>query len=159
MIILRKQFLDRDINIVSNKGDKITLSSLEPGKFSQWLGKIIPPIGRRQANTGWFNIMLKGEKVGEFNIYQVSPKTLELSWIEVNPEHRGEGIAKAVISQIIEFAKDREYEKISLEAVGESFSNARKLYESLGFKPVKTISTAKNDSMWGGLELYELSLK
>lgn len=159
MIILRDQFLkNSSIQIISKSGDRIILDPQNPWKFIQWLGKIIPPLRKQQARTGWFQIKIDGKKVGDFQIYSRSPQELELSWIDIVPEKRGRGIAKAVIKRIIDFAKENNYKKISLEAVGEEFSNARKLYESLGFKPVKTISTAEEDKLWQGLELYELSL-
>ena len=160
MIILRDQFLkNSNIQIVSKSGDKIRLTPNDPWKFIQWLGKIIPPLRKEQARFASFYIIVDGQKVGDFNIFRKTDQELEVGWIGIDKDVQGRGIAKAIMTRIIDFAKENNYKKISLEAVGESFSNARKLYESLGFKPVKTISTAQEDKIWGGLELYELKLR
>ena len=54
--------------------------------------------------------------------------------IAVLPEYRGKGVGKALVEQMIEFAKEMEMIAITLE-VRISNYNAQRLYTSYGFKP------------------------
>lgn len=48
--------------------------------------------------------------------------------------HRRKGAGRAILAHIIEVAKDRGYERLSLETgAAEAFKPAQKLYESFGF--------------------------
>ena len=48
--------------------------------------------------------------------------------------HRRKGAGRAILAHIIEVAKGRGYERLSLETgTGEAFKPAHKLYESFGF--------------------------
>lgn len=65
---------------------------------------------------------------GIWSIYE----TAELMRIAVAPDHRGHGIAKAIIERMITCAKSHGCERMMLE-VRESNHSARELYKRCGF--------------------------
>ncbi|MCA8910903.1 MAG: ATP-dependent Clp protease adaptor ClpS [Planctomycetes bacterium] len=56
----------------------------------------------------------------------------ELKRMYVKPEHRGRGLASALVSEALQFANNQRYMRVLLDTLG-SMKAARKLYESFGF--------------------------
>lgn len=66
-------------------------------------------------------------------IKPVSDSTAELARMYTDADYRGQGLAKQIIQEIIDYAKRKGYKKIILDTWKDSTS-ARKLYSSLGFR-------------------------
>jgi len=60
---------------------------------------------------------------------------------------RRKGVGRAVLRRIIDTARERSYERLSLETGSmEAFKPAQRLYESFGFTPCGPFSTYVEDS-------------
>lgn len=68
---------------------------------------------------------------------KVSEGELFMDGIVVDAEMRGRGVGTAILEKLSEFAKENGYRTIKLEVI-DTNSRARKLYESEGFKEIKT---------------------
>nr|AAI60071.1 N-acetyltransferase 8B (GCN5-related, putative, gene/pseudogene) [synthetic construct] len=60
-------------------------------------------------------------------------KRLQLFHLSVDNEHRGQGIAKALVRTVLQFARDQGYSEVVLDTSNIQLS-AMGLYQSLGFK-------------------------
>lgn len=82
--------------------------------------------------------VLDGKYVGivtsfiNFSTFKARPY-FNIHDVAVLKEYRGKGIGKKLLSYIIEKARERDYCKVTLE-VRDDNDNAKKLYQSLGFK-------------------------
>jgi putative acetyltransferase len=66
---------------------------------------------------------------------ELSPRHGEIKSMRTALAHRRQGVARAVLTHIINEARRRSYTRLSLETGSmEAFVPARKLYESFGFK-------------------------
>jgi putative acetyltransferase len=66
---------------------------------------------------------------------ELDPKHGEIKSMRTPLAHRRKGAGRAILAHMIEVAKGRAYERLSLETgVAEAFKPAHKLYESFGFK-------------------------
>lgn len=70
----------------------------------------------------------------------VNDNTAELARMYTDNTYRGQGLAKIIIKEIINYAKTKGYKKIILDTWKDSTS-ARKLYNSLGFKERQPFDT------------------
>lgn len=60
----------------------------------------------------------------------------EIKSMRTHPEHLRKGAARAVLARIVEVARERGYERLSLETgSGPVFDAAVRLYEVFGFRP------------------------
>ena len=81
--------------------------------------------------TAWENDLLLGFGA----LKQIDQKHGEIKSMRTPLEHRRKGAGRAILALIIEVAKGRSYERLSLETgTAEAFKPAQKLYESFGFK-------------------------
>jgi putative acetyltransferase len=65
---------------------------------------------------------------------ELDSKHGEIKSMRTPTVHRRKGVARAMLAHIIEVAKSRSYERLSLETGSmEAFKPAQKLYESFGF--------------------------
>lgn len=65
---------------------------------------------------------------------ELTPKHGEIKAMRTSAEHRRQGTARAVLEHIVEAARRRYYERLSLETGSmTAFAPARQLYESAGF--------------------------
>jgi DNA-binding MarR family transcriptional regulator/GNAT superfamily N-acetyltransferase len=93
---------------------------------------------------------------GSIAIVNVKNAVAQLRWFLVEPQFRGRGLGKKLLSEAIAFCKRRNYQKIILWTVSNLYA-ARKLYEQFGFQ----VSTNKTHQIWGQElteELWELEL-
>lgn len=80
--------------------------------------------------TVWENDLLLGCGA----LKELDQKHGEIKSMRTPLTHRRKGAGRAILSHIIEVAKARSYDRISLETgSAEAFDPARKLYESSGF--------------------------
>lgn len=80
--------------------------------------------------TAWENESLLGcGALKELNL-----KHGEIKSMRTAQAHRLQGVGRAMLAHIVEVAKERGYERLSLETgAPEAFKPARRLYESFGF--------------------------
>ncbi|KAM5318040.1 N-acetyltransferase 8 isoform 1-T2 [Glossophaga mutica] len=69
-------------------------------------------------------------------------KQLELLHLSVSLEHRGQGIAKALVRTVLQFARDQGYSEVVLSTSMLQYS-AIALYQSMGFQ-----KTGQNSKSW-----------
>lgn len=80
--------------------------------------------------TVWENEVLLGCGA----LKELDQKHGEIKSMRTPRAHRRKGAGRAILTHIIEVAKERSYERLSLETgTAEAFTPARKLYESFGF--------------------------
>jgi putative acetyltransferase len=80
--------------------------------------------------TIWENEVLLGCGA----LKELDQKHGEIKSMRTPRTHRRRGAGRAILTHIIEVAKERSYERLSLETgTAEAFIPARKLYESFGF--------------------------
>lgn len=74
------------------------------------------------------------ELLGCGALKELTSKHGEVKSMRTPVAHRGKGVGRAMLTHIVEAAKARSYERLSLETGAEpAFVPARKLYESFGF--------------------------
>jgi putative acetyltransferase len=80
--------------------------------------------------TVWENDLLLGCGA----LKELDPKHGEIKSMRTPFAHRRRGAGRTILAHIIEVARGRSYERLSLETgASEAFKPARKLYESFGF--------------------------
>ena len=82
-----------------------------------------------------FGARVNGELVGVGALRKLDPSHAELKSMHTLANSRGNGIGKAIVAHIEEFAKQHGVKRISLETgAKEPFKPARELYISLGYQ-------------------------
>ncbi|MDR0462800.1 MAG: GNAT family N-acetyltransferase [Pseudomonadales bacterium] len=86
-----------------------------------------------------------GDKVvGSTTYYKIDLFTfsfqpvLEVFNVAVLGSHRGQKIAKKLLAQVIEYAKDNDYKSINLTCL-DTAHDAHRLYESVGFEKASSV--------------------
>jgi putative acetyltransferase len=88
----------------------------------------------RQPDVTFWTVWDGGELLGCGALRELSPQYGEVKSMRTSDAYRGRGVARAVLHQIIEEARTRAYERLSLETGAmKAFEPAHKLYESFGF--------------------------
>lgn len=79
------------------------------------------------------SVVLFPAKTDAYEGYVEELEYPEIRMLAVSPEARGEGVAKALITESIRRAKEKDYNSIGLHT-GSFMKNAIKLYEYFGFE-------------------------
>lgn len=140
-------------------GDTLSLSGDPTPAVAKLISKLSSNVRNTVNNTSNFTIKdPKGKKVGEMTLFKESPTSMNIVWVGIRDEHRGNGYASAAMKAAVDHAKKQNLETITLEVPGES-PDARHIYEKLGFKEVPTPpELAGEESVWGGLTNMRLDL-
>ena len=77
--------------------------------------------------------LLEGQPAGCIGYRQLSEGVCELKRLYVRPEHRGHGIGRLLLVELLEQARLSGYRKVKLET-GKFMAEAHQLYQSLGFE-------------------------
>jgi|SaaInlStandDraft_1057018.scaffolds.fasta_scaffold169140_2 ribosomal protein S18 acetylase RimI-like enzyme len=106
-------------------------------------------LGRVQAQDGAFLTAVKNDDVIGFLVIIISAEDLgdkhleahyrrygEITDLVVDPDHRGQGIAQALLEHAIEHVRDRNLSRIKVTAL-EGNDAASSLYLSTGFRPAE----------------------
>lgn len=122
---------------------------------------VAEPLGQfsKRSNTRerlW--VVEHNEKVlGSIALCEVSQQEAQLRWFLISPELRGQGVGKKLITSLINFALDKNYQSISLWTV-KGLDAAKNIYQSFGFVLSKEIEHV----IWGSIQTeqeYTLQLK
>lgn len=138
----------------ADNGDLIKLEEKKKPFMASMIARKNKSVKAEMNKTSDFNILNNKKKVGNLELYQEKPDSLNVVWLGINKKHRGKGYANAIMKNVIKYAKDEKLNKITLEVPGTS-PDARHIYEKNKFVPIKELS---KDDVWGGLTSMELRL-
>jgi putative acetyltransferase len=93
-------------------------------------GPYAPPQGR--LYLAW----ARGETAGCVALRSIDARTAEMKRLYVRPHHRGQGLGRALATQVIEDARSLHYLRIVLDTLP-SMREAHAMYAALGFEPVE----------------------
>ncbi|MDM0050902.1 GNAT family N-acetyltransferase [Variovorax sp. J22R115] len=100
----------------------------------------------RQPDVTFWTAWGGNELLGCGALRELSPKHGEVKSMRTSDAHRGQGVARAVLHRIIEEARTRSYDRLSLETGRiKAFEPAQKLYESFGFTRCAPFGNYVND--------------
>jgi len=89
----------------------------------------------RKPEITFWTLWENGELLGCGAIKELDPTHAELKSMKTDSKHLRKGVAEKLLVHIIEEARRRGYERISLETGSmDAFVPARKLYEKYGFE-------------------------
>lgn len=80
-------------------------------------------------------VVRAGDKVVAYGGVMVRPPTADIQTIAVDPDHRGEGVGRMLLSQLLDVATVSECTEVLLEVRADSAA-AISLYESVGFEVI-----------------------
>jgi putative acetyltransferase len=84
----------------------------------------------------FFSYRADGRVVGVAALKRIDDEHAEIKSMHTAEEARGQGVARALVDHIVALARERGYERVSLETgSGPAFEPARALYASAGFAP------------------------
>lgn len=90
--------------------------------------------GLRRPEITFWTVWSGGELLGCGALKELSPKHGEIKSMRTAAAHRRKGVARVMLEHIVEEAKRRGYERLSLETGSmAAFAPAHRLYESFGF--------------------------
>ena len=148
---------NRNFSAKSRNGDTLTMEEIKRGPIAKMIEKVSKNSAEEMEKSAIFNIKLDGKKVGELQLYHEGDNSVNGVWLDINEKERGKGYATAALSAALNECKKRGYKSFTLEVPGNS-PDARHIYEKMGFKVVKELSSADDDYVWGGLTAMELDL-
>ena len=152
---LNRTYNERQILFTHGRdGKEITLEQTKNGGLARILAAGSKKVRQEQLNLKYFDIKKDGKNIGEIEIAQVDPDTINATWLGIRDKERGNGYATAVLMTAISECKKRGYKTMTLEVPGDS-PDARHIYEKLGFQAGKQLS---EDDVWGGLTSMSLDL-
>jgi putative acetyltransferase len=95
-----------------------------------------PLLGLVEAAARIWVAHADGRIVGTGALAAVEPGHEEIKNMRTDPDHRGRGIGRRMLEHLVENARARRVERISLETGSmDYFAPARTLYASAGFQP------------------------
>lgn len=98
-----------------------------------------------------------GYRNAEWPTPAAEEETAVIHALGVMPAHSGEGLAKEMVRYAIELARQGEKKAVRLDVLGGNLP-AERLYTSVGFRYVQTVSMFYEDTGWADFLLYELPL-
>ncbi|CAM3909100.1 GNAT family N-acetyltransferase [Cohnella lubricantis] len=91
--------------------------------------------GLRKPDVTFWSVWEQDELLGCGALKELDPEHGEVKSMRTASVHRRRGVARRMLAHIIEEAKRRGYQRLSLETGStEGFEPARRLYESFGFQ-------------------------
>lgn len=136
-------------------GGSLTVTKNPDPAVTRFLSAINPKYKENSSKHHSFTLKDRdGTKVGDASFHQDSPDSLNLEWIGVKSKHRGKGYASAALQGAVNYAKDKNLKRLTLEVPGNS-PDALHIYEKLGFKKIDSSDLVEDDAFWGGLTRME----
>ncbi|CVK20945.1 bifunctional helix-turn-helix transcriptional regulator/GNAT family N-acetyltransferase [Sporomusa sphaeroides] len=84
-----------------------------------------------------------GTIVGFIGIVEISPTTAQLRWFLIEPEFRGAGLGRILVTKAMEYCNSKNYNHVFLWTF-KGLEAARHLYEDFGF----TLTEEKENNTW-----------
>lgn len=136
-------------------GDQFTLSPKAPNKLNTALAMMSKNYRESYNNSAFLSIQDKnGKKIGEAQFWNKNKDDIYLNWITIDKSQRGKGYASEVMRAAVEHGRSKGKKRLILEVPGHS-PDARHIYEKLGFKETRTVTSKKADPYWDGLTEME----
>ncbi len=89
----------------------------------------------RKTDITFWSVWNNNELLGCGALKELNPQHGEIKSMRTASAHRGKGVATKLLSHILEEAKRRNYNRVSLETGSmDAFSSAHNLYSKFGFK-------------------------
>ena len=82
------------------------------------------------------------------------PELLVIHALGVHPDYAGKGIAKEMVRNVIEMAREQKLKTIRLDVL-EGNVPAEKAYSKMGFQYVTTLKLFYEDTGWTNFKVYE----
>lgn len=152
-----QSFVQEPVTATTKNGDVLTVTpvSKQDGRLMQAMARKFPRYRALVENSAVMDIKDKdGKNVGSAQVYRKSKDELNLVWLDIEPSHRGQGYAQAVMRSARDLGGEQGFKKLTLEVPGIS-PDARHIYEKQGFKVVKEPSKVDKLDIWGGLTHME----
>lgn len=92
----------------------------------------------------------RGERIGDLQLFHESPTSVNVTWLGIDPKHRGNGYATAAMKMAEDYARKSGAKQMTLEVPGNS-PDARHIYERQGFRATGQLTDPEADVYWGGL--------
>ncbi|MFD2470907.1 GNAT family N-acetyltransferase [Amycolatopsis silviterrae] len=100
----------------------------------------------QRPNVRLWTVQDDGHIVGTAALAALEPRHEELKSMRTDPARRGQGIARSLLDHLLQDAKDRGIERISLETGSmEFFAPARALYARAGFTLCAPFGSYRDD--------------
>lgn len=143
--------------LTTKHGKKVAITEDNRNVIAKGLRLVSKHLKEEQDKTSIMSIRdVDGKKLGSLQTYRVNKDELNLVWMDVKKENRGQGIASTVMEAAVRQGKELGVKKLTLEVPGDS-KDAHHIYKKAGFKDKGKISD--DDDMWGGLTKMELDLR
>lgn len=152
-----RSFVQEPITKTTKNGDQFTLTPLNSnqGRFMQAMAHKFPRYRDLIENSAILEIKDKGgNSIGNAQVHRKSKDELNLVWLDIEPSHRGQGYATAVMMSAKDLGGKQGFKKLTLEVPGIS-PDARHIYEKQGFKVTKEPTKLGKKDIWGGLTHME----
>src|SRR5947208_1869003 len=94
-------------------------------------GDYAPPGGRILLAIGD-----EGRAVACVALHELTAGVCEMKRLYVRPSHRGSGIGRRLVREVIDAARELDYERMVLDTLP-VMGEAQRLYESLGFREIE----------------------
>ena len=90
---------------VKTQNGNLDIVSVKNGHLANSLGKMSSKIKIEQSKSS--NMVIKDgkRKIGNLLLYEESPHSLNINWIDINTKSRGKGFAQAVLNDTLKYAK------------------------------------------------------
>lgn len=141
-----------NIKEIHDKQEKIEISTGILKSLPDWFG--IPEstqeyINVSSSNLPFFAAMDESGALGFISMKENNEYTAEIFVMGVLPNCHNQGIGKALLNKVLQWAKENGYEFLQVKTLDEShsdvnYANTRKFYLSVGFKPLECIP-----ELWG----------
>ena len=147
------------LEVTAKNGKKVQVTQDRNSKFVDFVSSLSKKGTESAYDRAAFTFEADGKKVGEASFDKVSSDEINLVWLGINKNERGQGYASAVFDAAVQYGKSEGVDRLTLEVPGNA-PDARHIYAKQGFNVTKepTPKEIKNDPIWGGLTHMELDL-
>ena len=98
----------------------------------------LDPVGRLNEKLSYFSARQGGVLVGVGALYELDATHAEIKSMHTVARYRGRGVGRSLLEHLIEVARQRGYQRLSLETGPmEAFAPARAMYAAAGFVPAE----------------------
>ena len=104
---------------------------------------------KESNNLPFFAAMDESNPLGFISIKENNPYTAEIYVMGVLPDCHNQGIGRALVSSVLQWAKEKGYEFLQVKTLDAShpdiyYAKTREFYTAVGFKPLECL-----EELWG----------